>query len=292
MKKAIIYLVLLLPATAGIALGQGRRPGGFSTGGATTNERPSNNTPRATKMAEPYSILLTQSIFARDRRSSTAERTVEPIADPPNPETFLAFRGVTVEADQKVVIFLEDTRDNTLFHLHIGDTVTNTGGKLTGVSLDSTSQYILAYTHRDGLTTSPIPLGNSLANVEVTPPAVADATSAFGGGFGGGFGAGGGFGGRQQFGGGGFGGNQYNSGNLNDLQAAMGRGRQRGQGGPGGGQYGQIDTSGFGTGGGGRQRFGQQGGGQFDPTQQGQGGGRRGGGRRGGGGGGGAGFGG
>jgi len=295
MKKAIIYLVLLLPATAGVALGQGRRPGGIGGGVASTNERPSNNTPRAAKMADPYSILLNQSIFARDRRSSAVERTSEPIVEPPNPDTFLAFRGVTVEGDQKVVIFMEDTRDNTMFRLHVGDTVTNTGGKIAGVALDENSQYVLDYTHKDGLTTGHIPLGNSLANVEVAPPAVADATSGFGSQFGGqgGFGRGGvgqgGFG-QGGFGQNGFGGGrQFTSGSLQDLQA-MGRGgRQRGGqnnfGGAsqfGAGQYGQVDTSGFGVGGG-RQRFGQTQGGQYDTTQQ-QG--RRGGGRRGGGGGG------
>ena len=172
MKRTLTYSLLAVMAAGSMAAAQDRtsrfRSSSGSSGSvAPSNERPSDATPRPRKMEDPYTILQTTSIFARDRRTGPA---VEPTntTPPPNPETYYAFRGAA-EENGKIVAFLEDTRDGSTMRYSVGEEIAS--GKITDITLDS-----LKYERRDGMLKSVINLGCDLSGRE-SAVAVADSSS-------------------------------------------------------------------------------------------------------------------
>lgn len=160
MKSIPLYLLLAIAAAVPVANAQDsfRMRRGSSGGSSGSTEKPSEITPRAKPMVEPFNILLNTSIFARDRRTGN-DRVVEPPPAAVNPETYFAFRGAAEENGQ-VIGFVEDTRDSSTLRVKEGDPLAS--GKVAKITLDK-----LEFQHGASNQPRSISLGCDLTGREV-----------------------------------------------------------------------------------------------------------------------------
>jgi hypothetical protein len=102
------------------------RRGGRDRAGPTTSKT----------LSDAYSLVLTKSIFSRNRQTTSGS---DPVSYPTGPtaptNSPLVFNGV-VEADGAMVAFVEDTGGGQISQYRLGDRI-GRGGRITSISLDA-----------------------------------------------------------------------------------------------------------------------------------------------------------